>query len=90
MTRSCRWLEKAARLYGRRRVESALRSCEWSPGEGEAEAWIEYWRRWRANSRRHVIPYLVASEPEFLPDQLPAALVFAPRVQVERPQAVAA
>ena len=90
--RVCRWLEKAARLYGRRRVVGAMRT--WARGDRfdtvSVEAWVDYWRRWRAHEEQ-AIPYTVASEPWYVADNMMHLLVFAPRVeQVEGPRAVAA
>ena len=91
VAQSCRWLEKAASLYGRRRVEALLRSQDRDGGFGEGALWVEYWRRWRAHRDRHLIPRVLVTDPFFVPDQIAQHLVFAPRVeQVEGPQVVAA
>ncbi len=74
---SCRFLEKAARLYGRRRVLAALRTGLEEP---EASIWAEYWKRWRAREDRHIIPWAVLSEPYQAPDQVAFNIALAPRV----------
>lgn len=77
----CRWLDRAARLYGRRRVERALRALDELPYEADGQAWVEYWRRWRVRDRRMVVPYGLLIEPYSAIDQLAPVLIFAPRVQ---------
>ena len=90
---ACRWFEKAIRLYGRRRVVAAMKT--WARGDYFEElavgAWLKYLGRWRAPQDKHMIPYVIASEPWSVADNMMHLLVFAPRAeQVEGPQAVAA
>jgi hypothetical protein len=73
--RTCRWLDKAAALYGARRVERLL--LKW--GEDGAIV-VVYWRRWRARDRAHVVPFGVISEPSFPQVNIAAELAVSPRL----------
>ncbi len=72
---SCRWLDRAARLYGMRRIVALLRCLERPDGE----LWVSYWRRWRARNDRQIIPFGVICEPYAAQDRLAPGLVFAAR-----------
>jgi hypothetical protein len=76
---TCEWLERLARMYGRQRVESLLREEGKDYRLGDAAGWISYWRRWRAQRDRHLIPMIVLGEPWF-PDAIARPLVLEPRL----------
>ena len=89
MTQSCRWLDRAARLYGIRRVEAALRKWDGDDDFHTGRAWVEYWRRWRARRDLHLIPWAVLSEG-YAPMIVGERLATMRQAAAEGPRAVAA
>lgn len=88
---ACRLIEKAMRLYGRRRVVAAMRrhAAEDYMDGLEVDAWLEFLDR--RPQDRHVVPWTIVGQPYYLFDNIVQYLVFAPRVeQAEGPRAVTA
>jgi hypothetical protein len=74
---ACRWLDRAATLYGRRRVEALFRRAL---DPEEASIWAGYLKRWRAREERHVVPRLVLMDPYGPADNVAMRIALAPRV----------
>jgi hypothetical protein len=72
------WLDKAMDLYGRRRVEAAMRTFGRGSDAVDVQAWRIYRKRVRAGEP-HMVPWLLVSNPFYVGDNIAFSLVFAPR-----------